>query len=384
VQAEGPRDVYQSILEYLNAGGIPERLDGMQLGVTLKDLNNDTAPEVMVHLYGFPDFVMFTCDNGKYKEALPPRIQSDIVASFVDILAITDNNKNGFPEVFVEGIGCIYWSCGGLYVVEWDGENFVQKLKGFDWGEPADYSRMDFPKDAYLKDLDNDGIAEFIWTGEVLPEWHGDHWAFYPQRLATHAFKWDSTNYTAQLVEYSSSVYRFQAVQDGDRYLQAGLYEKALESYRLASTSNRLEWWTTDLYNYIVGPHGIGPCAENVAACPKPVQDPNERQILSAYAYFKSMISHLLIGDNAKAEIDYKNLITEHPAGTPGYKITEMAISFQDNYQDTHDIGTACTQSLGNVNEQPDILPYLTGGYNWFVAQGIDYERDPDMVCRFK
>src|SRR5262245_3692473 len=103
---------------------------------------------------------------------------------------------------------------------------------------------MDEPNDAYLRDLDGDGIAELIWTGEVSPEWHGDYWAFYPQRLATHVFRWDGVNYTAQLVEYSAPQFRFQAVQDGDMYSKAGFYEKALESYQLAITSDRLKWWT--------------------------------------------------------------------------------------------------------------------------------------------
>jgi hypothetical protein len=185
-------------------------------------------------------------------------------------------------------------------------------------------------------------------------------------------------------VEYSTPKYRFQAVQDGDRYAKASFYEKALNSYQLAITSSSLEWWTKDLYNYIVGPHEIGPCAENMAACPKPTQDPNELPILSAYAYFKSMIVHLLMGDTARAETVYQNLLAAHRPETPGYIITEMATSFWDEYQSTQDIAKACTQFVASIEKRPDILTYLTGGYNVFVDQGIDYEHNPDEVCPLK
>lgn len=157
----------KAILDYLNAGGMPEKIKGMKYGVTIEDLNNDTAPEVIMYEYGFPEFTMFTCQNGKYKKAETRSIQGDFVASYMEILAIKDNNKNGYPEVFVKGIGCFTDRCGGLYVIEWDGEQFAQKIKDVDSsGETTDYTRMSEPDQAYLTDFDGDGIAELVWTGE--------------------------------------------------------------------------------------------------------------------------------------------------------------------------------------------------------------------------
>jgi hypothetical protein len=139
-----------------------------------------------------------------------------------------------------------------------------------------------------------------------------------------------------------------------------------------------------NIRRWVMQIHGIGPCAENMAACPKPTRDPNERPILSAYAYFKSMIVHLLFGDTTKAETTHQNLLATYPSGTLGYPITEMATSFWGEYQSTQDIAKACAQSIAYIKTQKDVLIYLTGGYNGFVDQGIDYERDPGEVCPFK
>jgi tetratricopeptide (TPR) repeat protein len=380
-----PLDMDSAILDYLNAGGVPEKLDALTYDVTIRELNNDDAPEIIFYDYRFPDFVMFTCDNGKYKEAITRQVYVDLVASFVDILAITDNNKNGFPEVFIEGIGCIYWSCGGLYVVEWDGEEFVHRVKESDSsGSNSNYAEMTYRSASYLKDLDGDGVAELIWKGEVMPEWHMDRWSFYPQRLATHIYKWDGMNYTEQIVEYSTPEFRFQAVQDGDLYSKAGFYEKALQSYQQAATHDSLKWWTDDSYDYTIASYGVGVCAENISTCPVPVEDPRERPILSAYASFKKIIVYLLLDDVVKADATYQELQRVHPIETPGYPITEMAIAFWTEYQTSQDVSKACVLSIASIEDQTDVLSYLTGGYNGLADQGIDYEYYPDEVCPFK
>jgi len=388
LQFQYPQDstrLKHAILEYLNAGGMPERLGGMYYHVTVKDLNNDTAPEVILVDFNFPDFVLLSCQNGKYIEAVKSRINKDFVTSLIDILTITDNNKNGFPEVFIEGIGCVWHRCGGLYVVEWDGTKFVQKIKDVDaYGEIADYADMSDPQDAYLKDLDHDGIAELIWRGEQIPDWSMDRWAFYPGRLATHAFKWDGENYTAQPVEYSPPEFRFQAVQDGDRYSEAGMYEKALQSYQQAITSNALKWWTEDLYNYTVARYGLGPCADNVSRCPTPVNDPNERPILSAYALFRKTLVYLLMNDPIRAESTYQNLLTSYPEGSPGYKITEMAMLFWNEYQSTKSLESACNKSINFIRSNQNALTILTGKSNFLYNQGIDYMHEPEKVCPFR
>ncbi len=375
----------KAILDYLNAGGNPEQLKGFY-NATIQDLNKDTAPEIiLIDSNGFePYIMMFTCRDGKYGRAVD--FPDDVGTFQMSLLAVKDNNKNGFPEVFVKDIGCFNLRCGALYVVEWNGSDFIQRIKNFEFfsGQTMDYTRMDEPQDVYLKDLDNDGIAELIWRGEQFPDWSPDRWQFYPGRLATHAFKWDGENYTAQPVEYSPPEFRFQAVQDGDRYSEAGMYEKALQSYQQAITSNALKWWTEDLYNYTVARYGVGPCAGNVAACPVPASDPNERPILSAYALFRKTIVYLLMDDPVRAESTYQNLLTSHPEGTPGYKIAEMAKLFWDEYQSTQTLEAACNKTINFIKPNQDVLITLTGKSNVIYNQGIDYKSEPERICPFK
>lgn len=128
----------------------------------------------------------------------------------------------------------------------------------------------------------------------------------------------------------------------------------------------------------------MGPCAEGPSICPVPTEDSNERPILGAYALFKSMVVHLLMGNAAKAETAYQDLLTAHPSETPGYKITEMATSFWNEYKSTQDIAKACAQSISYIRTQENVLATLTGGYNGFVDQGIWYEGNPGEACPFK
>ncbi|GEM_PF-1911632 len=370
----------QTITDFLNAGGQPENLKSYYK-TTIQDLNNDSAPEILVIISqsSFPTIYLFSCQNGKYTDT--EFFANDGASNSINVLSLTDNNKNGFPEIFVKHIGCFNNRCGGLFVVEWDGKKFAQKIRDVGWdGEIVSYTRMSEPANAYLKDLDNDGIKELVWTGELPPSWHGDYWAYYPQRLATHVFKWDGANYAAQPVEYAPPEYRFQAVHDGDSYAKGGAYEKALKSYQLAIESENLGWWTEERRDYIIGPYGFGPCAETGASCPPPAPDPNERPILSAYATFRMMLVHLLTNNPAEAEKTYQELLSSY-AGTPAGPIIEMAITFWTEYQVSQNISQSCQKAITSIKPQKDVLDILAGRGSF---QGISYGNKPEEVCPFK
>ncbi|PKN94463.1 MAG: hypothetical protein CVU44_05095 [Chloroflexi bacterium HGW-Chloroflexi-6] len=370
--------VYEAVAEYLNQGGDPKQLKSYY-STTIQDLNNDTVPEVLIINPDYPAYIyLFSCQNGKYVEI--KEIETELSNS-ISLLGIYDNNKNGFAEVFVKEISCFSDRCGSLNVIEWNGKKFAQKIKEIGRGGKVSFSTsMDEPSDAYLKDLDNDGIKELVWTGEVTPDWHGDHWAFYPQRLATHVFKWDGTNYSALPVEYAAPEYRFQAVQDGDLYSEAGLYEKALKSYQLAIKSDGLGWWTEERWNYIVGPHGLGPCADDPSSCPPPEPNPDERPTLSAYASFKMVAVHLLMNNPTEAEAVYQKLLTDYPENSPAYPVTKMATAFWDEYQESENISGACSKAVSSIAQEEDTLALLSGG----GIQGTNYTLKTSKLCPFK
>ena len=369
----------QSIADFLNAGGDPKQLS-VYFQAHIIDLNADSMPELLVREGdAFQSLLLFSCINGVYQEQLGEQEPSDQI----EIMGINDFNKNGIPEIIYKGIGCSFSRCGFLSVIEWDGEKFSRILKDKDTGrdEIVDYATMSEPQDAYLKDLDSDGIPELFWTGELTPEWYDDHWTFYPQRLATHSYKWDGENYSALPVIYSPPEFRFQAVQDGDRFALAGEYQKALEFYGLAINNNDLDWWTEDRWLYIVGQHGLGPCANSGTPCPPPNPDPKERLILSAYATFRIMLVNMLTNNLGEAEKTYQKILSDYPIDNPGFPIAEIATLFWNEYKASRDIAKACIQSIDYITKHPDILTVLVGTHN---GQEISYDKNPHEVCPFR
>ena len=371
-----------SILEYLNLGGEPEQLKSF-FNTTIQDFNNDSVPEILTidSTSWIPSIHLFSCDNGQYKDT--KALYDDGSANFISILAVKDNNKNGFAEIYIKSIGCLFNRCGTLSVVEWDGEKFAPKIKVVDSAGTYNYIDMGDPVDVYLRDLDNDGIMELAWVGEIPPDWHGDYWAYYPLRLATHTYKWDGEYYVDLPVEYAGPKYRFQAMQDGDLYAEAGLYEKALKSYQLTIRNDGLDWWTEDRWNSMVGQHGIGPCAEKLSSCPPATRNPDERPTLSAYATFKMAVIYLLMDNPAEAENIYLKLLKDYPEGSPAYPVTEMAITFWDEYQISGNMPSACSKATAFISNEIDTLILLTGGANHSM-QGIGYIYFPDYTCPFK
>ncbi|MBI5352984.1 MAG: hypothetical protein HZB50_10130 [Chloroflexi bacterium] len=383
-----PEDPYylikiQSITHFLNAGGDPNQLSEY-FTINIENLNNDSVPDILVQEGSvFKVLTLFSCINGNYEEQLVGNDPE--VSDIIDIMAVKDFNRNGVPEVFYKELGCFGLRCGGLGIIEWDGEKFSRILKDKERRRDkyvnVNSATMSEPQDVYLKDLDGDGIPEFVWTGEVTSEWHGDHWLYYPQRLATHIYKWDGENYSALPVEYASPAFRFQAVQDGDRFSSAEEYQKALGFYKMAINNNDLGWWSEDRWLYINGQHGFGPCANSGTPCPPPTPDPKERPILSAYATFRVMLVHVLTNNLDEAEKTYQRILKTYPVDNLGFPIAEMATSFWNEYQASQNIAEACAQSITYITKHTDVLTILEGAHS---GQQIPYKNHPYEVCPFK
>lgn len=369
----------QSITDFLNAGGNPNQLSEY-FEINIENLNYDLVPDILVQQgFVFKVLTLFSCINGNYEEQLVG--DNPEGSDIIDIMAVKDFNKNGVPEIFYKELGCFFLRCGALSIIEWDGEKFARILKDEDiWNNTqVNYATMSEPQDAYLKDLDNDGIPEFIWIGEVTPEWHGDHWAFYPQRLATHVYKWDGKNYSALPVTYSPPEFRFQAAQDGDRFALAGESQKALGFYKMTINDNDLGWWSEARWKYIKYQHGFDSC--DGTPCPLPTPDSMERPMLSAYATFRVMLIHVLTNNLDEAEKTYQKILENYPIDNPGYSVAEMATLFWNEYQASHDIAKACSQSVTYATKHQDMLKILEGGHS---GQEISYKNNPREVCPFK
>lgn len=376
------QSLIRSILEFLNNGGPQEELNRHFI-VTGRDLNNDSALEiVLIDWYlGDANIYLFSCQDGVYVDT--GIFPDDSISSDITILAIVDNNHNDFPEVFIKEMGWGFIPYGYLDIVEWDGTKFTHRIRETSFStEPENYASINSFVSIALKDLDNDGIKELTWNGLFYPKESVDYWFYYPSRSEAHVFKWDGTNYSALPVEYAAPEYRFQAAQDGDLYSESGLYEKALKSYQLAVKSEGLGWWTEERWNYIVGPHGLGPCAEKDANCPPPTPDPTERPVLSAYATFRIMLVQLLTNNQAEAEKAHQEILVTYLKDNPGYPIAEMSTAFWTEYQISQSMEKSCAKAVASIKSRTSILEILTGSKH--SSQSVSYEREPAKVCPFK
>jgi len=371
---------FQALENFFNAGGDPQKL-AQYYDIDIQELNKDNTPEIILRSRStFKTLMLYSCIKGEYKEQLIRKEEGDVgLAERIEILAFDDLNQNDIPELVYKSSTCIWARCGSLFVVEWNGEKFVRLIKDERWNEIVGYADMYNPKDIYLKDLDNDMILELVWTGELPPKGDKDYWVYYPQRLATHVYKWDGKNYSALPVTYTPPEFRFQAIQDGDRATLANDYEQALDLYELAINNNNLDWWTEERRLYNLSQYGFTTC--DGSPCPFPNPDPKERPVLSAYARYRIMLIHVLTDNLDEAEKNHQQLLLEFPVDNAGYPIAEMATLFWNEYQASTYISKACGASVNFIIGHRDILLLLSGN---MTGQNIDYYRMPGEVCPFQ
>ena len=378
-----------AIEDFLNHGGNPQDLS-KHFDITIKDLNNDGVAEILAIQQDpvFASIYMFSCINGAYKSSL------DFInepVNMIETLSTNDLNKNGLPEITIRSFGCFMKGCVELFIAEWDGTKFASLLRDGDGKDAQNYAEIYYYKDAYLKDIDNDGISELI--GVNSPKEDRDPGGL-PWRVETYTYKWDGTYYKPLLVEYGTPHYRFQAVQDGDSYALDGQYEKALAAYKNAIQNEKLDWWSEERENYLLLSYKIGPCAEKGAKCPPPTIDPDEKPILQAYSYFRRMVTQLMMGQTSAAEATYKAMLTVYPldadkkiivaAGSSpevtGSGISKMANAFWQEYQASHNMGNACAKAVAFANTQTPFWQYIGSSYMGFQMRTYHAED----VCPFK
>lgn len=372
----------QSISDFLNVGGDPVKLKPY-FETVIEDINNDSIPEVLAFEPNtiYVPVYLFTCINGSYEENFG---HYDTVATEnIEIMTISDLNRNGFPEIVVKEIGCFGLRCGAVFIVEWDGEKFAHIIKGDSYiDRQLDYANLHDPYEVSLKDIDNDGVPELVWVGGIPPPYHGEHWSYYPSRLETHIYRWDGRFYNALPVVYDIPEFRFQSVQDGDRYTKTGEYNKALISYQLAIESNDLEWWTDSRWINIMNDKGIRPCIEFGTPCPPLLPEPKEQPTLSVYSIYRIMLVHLLMNDSDRAQKTYNNLIDNYSSNDMVYPIVHMTTLFWEEFQISHNFDNACTKAVSYIVNYPEILRIISGSQYSF--QSIDYEHKPEEICPFK
>lgn len=351
------------------------------LGVSLKegesflyqDLTNDQVPEVVIsqyHLY------VFGCEHGLYVTKLKVR-NPDLInmVPAPTIAAIGDVNKDGMPEIIV---GYYFLPYFLVQAFEWDGHNFRSLIEvgrpAFDCGADVAYT-YDKYGTVQLQDVDRDGIQEMLLHGGV-PANLSHFYDGYPWREETLMYKWNGQALVFNHQEFSPPKYRFQAVQDGDRYGLQKNYALAIAAYRQAIEDKTLEGWSAERKSYDLACFAAPDCTP--PAPPSP--DSKEYAYLASYAAFRIVVLDLLTGETLEAEKQYTALTVQFPSEKTTNSFAEMASAFWQTYQVTQDIGQACESTVDYARLHPQLLSYL--GDEGHGAQSILYH--PEDVCPFR
>jgi hypothetical protein len=374
-------EVEQEIINYLNRYGPQPIVEALQVAVAreeyweafeYQDFTNNGSPDLMFAT-GF--LYIFGCQDGEYQSLY---VQDDVTGYLwpFGLASITDGNRNGIPEITLV---TNWWSQGGrdFEIYEWDGTNFRHILVP----DPSEYPLageifIEATGSLYFEDIDGDYIKEVV-AERGIPVW-STYWDGLPWRYETNYYKWDGLNYVFSKREFDAPTYRFQAVQDGDRFSLAGNYNLALAMYQEAIFSDELEWWSPERQANL---REVWEVEFGDDPTPTPVpSDPDEYYYLAAYSRYRIMLLHILQGWMDEAEVVYNTLQDKFPEEQVGHQFAEMATIFWHEYQETQDIPQACSLAIDYVDTHSEILFYL--GDRHHGDQGKRYT--PMDICPFE
>jgi hypothetical protein len=190
-------------------------------------------------------------------------------------------------------------------------------------------------------------------------------------------YEWDGQYFTLKNDEYTPPVYRFQAIQDADREVVNGYFDRALVLYQDASFSNKLEWWSPERRTYETNPLYF---STPETPEPTPIVDNTEYPKLAAYAYYRIMLLHIVRGYESDAGTVYITLQQKFGTDPNGRPYVEMATAFWEAYQSTHKMYDGCAAAIQYAAEHSEILIPL--GSDYHGSQSHTYV--PADVCPFR
>ena len=269
-------------------------------------------------------------------------------------------------------------------IFEWDGEHFASIIQDKSWWSEYISSAVSTgATKVSTSDLDGNGTLELILSGspplETTSAYDGLPW-----RTKTHIYSWNGDLFLLNRVVFSPPVYRFQAVQDGDRASLYGDYEQAQEFYQQAISNELLEWWSKERLSYEIRSLSIQP---DEPPLPTPIPDLAEYPNLAAYAHFRILLLHILQGKIAEAENEFNILNESFQPGFPGYAYVELVNVFWSEYQKSANIENACARAIEYTELHPvEVLSSLgngeSAGVYYFGFQSLVYE--PEDICPFR
>jgi tetratricopeptide (TPR) repeat protein len=368
------------ILNYLNSGG---NLDGIKYMGKSADFTGDGVKDLLAYSSG--KFSIYGCNNDEYQ--LLWEYKGTQQTPYLDYVG--DLNKDGIPELIISNPERHAFS--SIHIFSWNGKEFISLIKRNVGSEVYDFvGGVVF--DYKISDINKNGLKEIIGTDNDLFTYEGIPGL--PSRKFTTIIAWNGSNYAITSSEPSPPVYRFQAIQDADYEVLYGRYEKALNLYHRAISSDKLEWWSKDRHEFEVYTQfnsyfdkdfrnhpiilTITPTA--YPTMPAVTPDTTEYPRLAAYAYYRIAILYAAQGNKSDAEIAYKTLQQKFGGDQYGRPYFEMATAFWNAYQSSQNMTVACGAAIEYAAEHPDILIPL--GSDYHGAQSKIYK--PEDVCPFR
>jgi hypothetical protein len=190
---------------------------------------------------------------------------------------------------------------------------------------------------------------------------------------------WNGAEFNLEKVRIADPVFRFQAVQDADYASLDGDYPRAFELYQQVVFNDELDWWSvakaTQEANAISA-------AIQAIVTPTPLpEDETERSNLSAYAYYRMMLLHIVADNQVEAESAYDTLMDNFGEDQDGYAFAELATTFWIEYIGSNDIQQACSKAIKYAEEnQVTTIEILGSSYHGW--QSHNYK--PEDICPFK
>ncbi len=341
VQPADFADYPAAIQQYLSAGGGVATLETTLAGwnvlpddtgqVAASDLTGDGNSEVVVALIDsgaamvFPagDLLIFGCQAGAY--VLQYQEGYDPYGPTVRLFQISDGNMDGRPDVVYTLSTCGAHTCfETLEIVGWGGAGFASLMGGV----------LDMPYPTYTVtpgriEAQSSGI------GSVGAE---------PQRDYTEIWEWNGSVFTVTQQIWAPPVYRYHALLDGDDALLSGDYATALATYeRVISDGTLQEWGAVS---------GVVDPAEELAQ-------------LAAFARWRLLLTRLLAGDPAGAQLEYNRLQADHPAGAVGHDVAVLAEAFWTAYlMDSH-VADGCAQVIAAAGTDTSVQDFFNANYGY-------------------
>jgi hypothetical protein len=226
-----------------------------------------------------------------------------------------------------------------------------------------------------ITDVDSNEILELVIEDDV----RGDYAYFtgFPWRVSTHTYMWNGRNYALQNIQYSVAEYRFQAIQDGDRFVLLEDYGSAMELYNKTIVDEELLPYTRELSEHM---EWLFWNPMSITSATEPAPDDTEYPRLAAYAYYRIMLLQLVQNQESEATTTYNTLRQEFGNDPYARPYVEMASAFWEAYQSTHKMYNGCAAAIQYAVEHPEILTPL--GSDYHGSQSHIYV--PDDVCPFR